>query len=141
MPAGGAAPSLDALEALAERARHAGLDVALHVHGTPRPLPPDAELAAYRVVQESLTNAIKHAACAPTEVVARVGRAGARAARRGPRRGAPPPAALEGGGHGLVGMRERVRHCGGELHAGRRAGGGFEVVARIPVEQREVVAT
>jgi signal transduction histidine kinase len=139
VPAGGAAPTLDALEALAERARHAGLDVALQVRGAPRPLPPGAELAAYRVVQESLTNAIKHAACAPTEVVLEWGERTLelRVSDRGEGRLA---AALEGGGHGLVGMAERVRHCGGELHAGRRPGGGFEVVARIPVEQPAAVA-
>jgi signal transduction histidine kinase len=138
LPPGG--PSLEALEALVERARHAGLEVALHVAGAPRALAPDAELAAYRIVQESLTNAIKHAACAPTEVVLEWGERSLelRVADRGE---GLRPTALEGGGHGLAGMRERVRHCGGELHAGRRPGGGFEVVARIPVEQREVVAT
>jgi signal transduction histidine kinase len=140
LPAGGAAPSLAALEALVEQARHAGLEVALSVHGTPRPLAPGAELAAYRTVQEALTNAIKHAGCAPTEVALEWGeeKLELRIADRGEGRRA---AALEGGGHGLVGMRERVRHCGGELHAGRRPGGGFEVVARIPVEQPAAVAT
>jgi signal transduction histidine kinase len=140
VPAGGAAPSLDALEALAERARHAGLEVALRVEGTPRPLAPAAELAAYRIVQEALTNAIKHAACAPTEVVLEWSERSLelRVADRGEGR---RPTALEGGGHGLVGMRERIRDCGGELHAGRRAGGGFEVVARIRVEQPAAVAT
>jgi signal transduction histidine kinase len=136
----GASPTLDALEALVERARHAGLDVALHVDGAPRALAPDAELAAYRVVQEALTNAIKHAACAPTEVVLEWGERTLelRVADRGEGR---RPTALAGGGHGLAGMRERLRHCGGELHAGRRPGGGFEVVARIPVEQPAAVAT
>ena len=140
VPAGGAAPSLDALAALAERARHAGLEVELSVHGAPRPLSPAAELAAYRVVQEALTNAIKHADCAPTEVVLEWGDEALelRVADRGEGR---RPTALDGGGHGLVGMRERLRHCGGELHAGRRPGGGFEVVARIPVEQPAAVAT
>jgi signal transduction histidine kinase len=139
VPAGGAAPTLDALEALVERARHAGLEVALSVQGTPRPLAPDAELAAYRVVQESLTNAIKHAASAPTEVVLRWGD-GELELRVADRGEGLRPAGLDGGGHGLVGMRERVRHSGGELHAGRRPGGGFEVVARIPVEQPAAVA-
>jgi signal transduction histidine kinase len=136
----GDAPTLDALEALVERARHADLDVALRVAGAPRPLSPAAELAAYRIVQEALTNAIKHAACAPTEVALEWGDEALelRVADRGKGRRAT---ALDGGGHGLVGMRERVRHCGGELHAGRRPGGGFEVVARIPVEQPAAVAT
>jgi signal transduction histidine kinase len=135
-PAGG--PSLAALEALRERARLAGLDVALRVAGAPRPLAPDAELAAYRVVQEALTNAIKHAGCAATEVVLEWGEHALelRVADRG---AGGRAAALEGGGHGLAGMRERLRECGGELHAGRRSGGGFEVVARIPVEQPAAV--
>jgi signal transduction histidine kinase len=136
----GAAPSLDALEALVERARHADLDVSLRVRGRPRPLAPASELAAYRLVQEALTNAIKHAACAPTEVVLEWGDDALelRVADRGEGR---RPTALDGGGHGLAGMRERIRQCGGELHAGRRGGGGFEVVARIPVEQPVAVAT
>jgi signal transduction histidine kinase len=131
--AGSPSPSLDALPALVERARHAGLDVSLRVRGTPRGLPQGAELAAYRVVQEALTNAIKHAACAPTEVVVdwREESLELRVADRGDGGAAPE---LEGAGHGLVGMAERVRVCGGELRAGPRAEGGFEVVACIPAE-------
>jgi len=132
MPSAAPAPSADALATLVERARDAGQAVTLRVQGTPRALPHGAELAAYRVVQEGLTNAIKHAAGAATEVdvtwardalelrVADSGDGGA-----GHR--------LQGGGHGLVGMAERVRLHGGELHAGPRGGGGFEVVARIPL--------
>ena len=99
--------------------------------GTPRPLPPDAELAAYRVVQEALTNAIKHAGGAATGVQLVWGDAALelRVADRGA--GGLEPE-LAGGGHGLVGMRERVRPFGGEVSAGPRAGGGYEVVARIP---------
>ena len=130
---GAPATSLDALPALVERARHAGLEVALSVRGVPRALPQGAELAAYRVVQEALTNAIKHAGGAPTEVALDWGEQALElhVADRGAGGGAHR---LEGGGHGLVGMAERVRSLGGELHAGPRDGGGFEVRARIPVE-------
>jgi signal transduction histidine kinase len=128
-----AEPSLAALPALVERARHAGLPVTLGVTGAPRPLPPGAELAAYRVVQEALTNAIKHAGGAPTDVRLDWGEAALelRIADRGAGGLAPE---LDGGGHGLVGMRERVRPYGGEVSAGLRPGGGYEVVARIPIE-------
>ena len=88
------------------------------------------DLAAYRVVQEALTNAIKHAGAAPTEVTVRWEPA-PRARDRRQRRPRRPTAS--GGGHGLVGMEERVRLYDGELRAGRRAGGGFEVVARLPL--------
>jgi len=126
-----AGPSLDALPALVERARDAGLPVTLAVVGTPRPLPPGAGLAAYRVVQEALTNAIKHAGGAPTGVQLVWGEH-ALELRIADRGAGELDAALVGGGHGLVGMRERVRPYGGEVTAGRRAGGGYEVVARIP---------
>jgi signal transduction histidine kinase len=137
LPDEGPSPSLATLPALVERARHAGLEVDLRVHGTERALPAGAELAAYRVVQEALTNAIKHAACAPTEVDVRWGERSLelRVADRGD--GDRPPG-LDGAGHGLVGMGERVRLYGGELRAGPRAGGGFEVVASIPVEPAAV---
>jgi signal transduction histidine kinase len=130
------APTLDGLDGLVERARAAGLPVALTVEGERRPLPEGVELAAYRVVQEAITNAIKYADAAPTEVHVRYGRQDVQlqVSDRGP--GAGAPGHVGGGGHGLVGMRERVRIFGGELHTGRRAGGGFEVRARIPVNGR-----
>jgi signal transduction histidine kinase len=128
------APTLDGLDGLVERARAAGLPVALTVEGERRPLPEGVELAAYRVVQEAITNAIKYADAAPTEVHVCYGRRDVElhVSDRGP--GAGAPGRVDGGGHGLVGMRERVRIFGGELHTGRRAGGGFEVRARIPVD-------
>jgi signal transduction histidine kinase len=131
-----AAPTLDGLAGLVERARAAGLPVALTVEGERRPLPEGVEHAAYRVVQEAITNAIKYAAAAPTEVHVSYGRQDLElhVGDRGP--GAGAPGRVGGGGHGLVGMRERVRIFGGELHTGRRAGGGFEVRARIPLDGR-----
>jgi signal transduction histidine kinase len=123
-------PTMRELDSLVERTRAAGLPVSLTVEGEPRPLPAGMDLAAYRVVQEALTNAIKHAGAAPTEVTVRwepshleleIVDNGA------------PAANGHGGGHGLVGMEERVRLYDGELRTGRRAGGGFEVIARLPL--------
>src|SRR6185436_14425024 len=123
-------PTLRELDGLIARSRAAGLQVTLAVVGEPQELPPGKDLAAYRVVQEALTNAIKHAGAAPTSVTVRW-----------------QPAALEleivdrggtamngtnGSGHGLVGMEERMRLYDGSLRAGPTAGGGFEVVARMP---------
>jgi signal transduction histidine kinase len=129
------APTLDGLDGLVERARAAGLPVALTVEGERRPLPEGVELAAYRVVQEAITNAIKYADAAPTEVRVRYGARDVqlRVCDRGPGAGSVA-SRLSGGGHGLVGMRERVRIFGGDLHTGRGADGGFEVRARIPVD-------
>jgi signal transduction histidine kinase len=127
-------PTLEALDALIDGARTAGLPVAVRIEGERRPLPPGVDLAAYRVIQEAITNALKHAGAAPTDVCVRYGEdevelevidrgPGQRLRRRD----------LAGGGHGLVGMQERVRVFGGELFTGRRRGGGFEVRARIPL--------
>ena len=129
------APGLARIEQLAERARDAGLPVELRIEGERVDLPPGVDLAAYRVVQEALTNSIKHAGPARADVVVRYSPAmlvleisddGV-----GPN-GSQTPAA-PGGGHGIVGMRERVGLYGGELEAGRRRGGGFAVRARLPL--------
>jgi signal transduction histidine kinase len=123
-------PTLRELDALVDRTRAAGLPVTLTVEGEPRSLPAGMDLAAYRVVQEALTNAIKHAGAAPTEVTVRW--EPAHLELEIVDNGAPA-ANGNGGGHGLVGMEERVRLYDGELRAGRRQGGGFEVVARLPL--------
>jgi signal transduction histidine kinase len=123
-------PTMRELDSLVARTRAAGLPVSLKVEGEPRRLPAGMDLAAYRVVQEALTNTIKHAGPVPTEVTVRW---------------RPSHLELEivdtgsaagnghSGGHGLIGMEERVRLYDGELRTGRRAGGGFEVVARLPL--------
>jgi signal transduction histidine kinase len=130
-------PTLEALDALVERARTAGLPVSLRIEGERRALPPGVDLAAYRVIQEAVTNALKHAGAAPTDICVRYGDEGVELAvtNNGPghRRRHHD---LAGGGHGLVGMQERVRVFGGELFTGRRRGGGFEVRARIPVHEQ-----
>jgi signal transduction histidine kinase len=126
-------PSLRELEALVERARAAGVPVDLTVDGAQRELPAGLDLAAYRVVQEALTNVVKHGGRAPTEVRVHY-RADAVEVRIADRGDGAVELRLDGGGHGLVGMTERVRMYGGKLHAGRRPGGGFEVHAVLPLE-------
>ncbi len=125
-------PSLAELDALVDRSRAAGLPVEVRVLGERRALPAGIDLAAYRIVQEALTNTLKHAGAAPTEVHLRWGEDELeleildRGAAQAPRNGS-------GGGHGLVGMAERVRLYGGELEAGPRPAGGFRVRARLPL--------
>ncbi|HEY7200167.1 MAG TPA: ATP-binding protein, partial [Candidatus Dormibacteraeota bacterium] len=101
--------------------------------GEARPLPPGVDLSAYRIVQEALTNALRHAGAARADVVLRYGEAGIEVEVTDDGRGpAANGAGAAAGGHGLVGMRERVGMFGGELDAGAREGGGFRVWARLP---------
>ena len=135
-------PTMAGVGALVERAREAGLPVELRVSGERRSLPAGLDLAAFRVVQEGITNALKYADRAPTEVRVRWG---ARELEleildRGPGPARERLEAAGGGGHGLVGMRERVKLYGGELHAGRQRGGGFEVRALLPVQSEDEAA-
>jgi signal transduction histidine kinase len=136
-PAGGDAalhpqPGLGDLGALIGRVSATGLPVEMHVSGTPRPLPPGAELAAYRVVQEALTNVLRHGGRAATSVLIQWGEKlviivsdNGRAASTG---GASAP------GRGLLGLAERLSLYGGELAAGPQPGGGWQVRAVMPVE-------
>jgi signal transduction histidine kinase len=132
-------PSLRELDALVERTRVAGMPVSLSVDGERRELSAGLDLAAYRVVQEALTNALKHGGGAPTDVQVHY-RADAVEIRIADRGGGTVTARLGGTGHGLVGMRERVRMYGGDFQAGRRRGGGFEVHVRLPLEGEEEAA-
>ena len=127
-------PTFDGLDALVTRAREAGLPVELEVEGTPRPLPAGVDLAAYRVVQEALTNALQHAPGARTTVSVhwRADALELVIADRGP--GRAPGRETQGPGQGLIGMRERVALYGGDLRTGPRRGGGFEVRVRLPLE-------
>lgn len=137
-------PTLDAIGPLIERANAAGLRATLHVDGDPRSLPAGAEVAAYRVVQEALTNTLKHAGAAQADVVLRWHPDALEivVADRGSVPGRPhgDTADLPSGGHGIVGMRERVKVYGGELSANPRPDGGFVVRARIPLVEGELVA-
>jgi signal transduction histidine kinase len=134
--AGSAAPGLSQLHALVERAQSAGLPVELHIDGRLEALTPGLDLVGYRIVQEALTNAIKHAGVAGARVNVRVGAGLLELEVSDDGHDASPGRDNNGQpGHGLVGMRERVRLYGGELHAGRRDDrDGFEVRARIPLD-------
>jgi signal transduction histidine kinase len=127
-PASGLA-SLDRLVAGAEAT---GLEVSTRVEGTPRPLPAGTDLAAFRIVQESLTNVTRHAGPASATVLVRYGNDDLTVQVDDDGRG---PAAADGaGGNGIRGMRERAAALGGELSAGSRPGGGFRVRARLPLD-------
>jgi signal transduction histidine kinase len=131
-------PGLAELAALAEGVRAAGLPVVLVIDGDPAGLPAAVDISAYRIVQEALTNVLKHAGPARAEV--RVGCGVDEVFIEVTDDGAGPqpagPAGPVGGGHGLAGMRERVALFGGELAAGPRPGGGFAVRARLPLEEQ-----
>lgn len=127
-------PGLAGLDALVEHVRDAGLAVTLRVEGEPRPLPPGVDLSAYRIVQEGLTNALKHAGPARAEVVVRYRPREVELSVTDDGRGTDP--AGNGGGHGLVGMRERVALYGGRLSAGPRPAPerGFAMTAALPID-------
>jgi signal transduction histidine kinase len=125
-------PGLDQLADLLEHTRGAGMPVSLAVEGAPCPLPPGTALAAYRVVQEALTNTRKHGGPGVrADVTLRFGPDGLviRVADNG-RGGA---ATCDGAGHGLLGMRQRVELHGGTVGAGPAAGGGYRVTAQLPL--------
>jgi signal transduction histidine kinase len=128
-------PTLRALPALVESACAAGQPVELRVEGAPAALPPGLDLSAYRIVQEALTNAVRHAG--PVPVTARVHHAADRLELEVTNAPGRPPAArpTPGKGHGLIGMRERAELFGGTLQAGRTQEGGFRVRAVLPLPE------
>jgi signal transduction histidine kinase len=123
-------PGLADLQPLLQNVREAGLPVSLHVDGAPVSLPQALDLSAYRIVQEALTNTLKHAGPSRAEVTVRYTADGVELEVRDDGAGTGPSG---GGGHGLVGMRERAAMLGGEIDAGPRAEGGFSVRARLPL--------
>jgi signal transduction histidine kinase len=123
-------PGLDDLPTLVAQVREAGLTVQLEVEGERRELPVGIELSAYRIVQEALTNALKHAGKAQASVHIRYGVDSLELEIVDDGAGAPAP--VSSGGHGLVGIRERVALYGGRLDAGRRPSGGFAVRVLLP---------
>ncbi|MFE4632181.1 sensor histidine kinase [Streptomyces sp. NPDC056773] len=153
-------PSLSRLSPLIDRIAFAGLPVEVRISGEPRPLPAGIDVTAYRIIQEALTNALKHGDGVKAEVTVRYAdqalrvevlnsgpsvlsedRAGDRERIPG-HAGKPAPAAstaarpkADGAGHGLVGLRERVAVYGGDFDARRRLGGGYRVRARLPLER------
>ncbi|MGH7687956.1 MAG: sensor histidine kinase [Candidatus Dormibacteria bacterium] len=125
-------PGLRDVEQLVGQTRAAGVTVTLTVEGEPRQLPPGVELSAYRIVQEALTNVLRHAG--PARCMVLVSYGGDRLELRITDDGRGADAAPSNG-HGLVGMRERVALFGGEFHAGGVPGGGFAVRATLPVSR------
>jgi signal transduction histidine kinase len=128
----GPQPGLGSPQALVEELRTAGRQVELHIEGAPVDVPPGVDLSAYRIVQEALTNMLKHAGEAEAEVTVRYGEATLEleVVDNGSGAGAPG----RGPGHGLIGMRERVALYGGVLEAGARNGHGYAVRARLPLD-------
>ena len=123
-------PGVADISPLVEQLRAAGLPVDVVIDGDPRALPPGIDLVAYRVVQEALTNALKHAGAARAEVSIRYGATALEVSVVNDGH----VASDGGGGHGIVGMRERVALYGGAFEAGPRRGGGYSVRARLPLE-------
>jgi signal transduction histidine kinase len=124
-------PALDDLGPLLDRAQAAGVDVELSVKGDPRPLPAGVELSAYRIVQEALTNVIKHSRSDRAWVELRYRKDGLQLEIRDQGVGAAS-SELPRSGHGLVGMRERVALYGGSIEAGPVDGRGYRVLATLP---------
>jgi signal transduction histidine kinase len=123
-------PGLESLDSLAQEVGRAGLPVRLHVDGDRVPLPRAIDLSAYRIVQEGLTNALKHARASQADVTIRYAPDELQIEVRDDGRGESP---TDGLGHGLVGIRERVKIYGGEMTTGKAAGGGFVLSTRLPV--------
>ena len=123
-------PSLAHVELLVDQVRAAGMPVELRVEGEPVPLPQGVALSGYRIVQEALTNALKHAGPARATVTVLYDEHELTLEIADSGRGA---ANGNGGGHGVIGMRERVALFGGEFDAGSRAGHGYAVQVRLPL--------
>jgi signal transduction histidine kinase len=123
-------PGLDDLDSLLREVGRAGLPVELHVDGEPIPLPRGIDLSAYRIVQEGLTNALKHARANNADVSVRYQPYELQLEIRDDGIGT---ATTDGLGHGLIGIRERVKIYGGEMTAGTASGGGFILSTRLPL--------
>jgi len=130
-------PGLDRLDELVGSFADAGLTVTREVTGRPRPLPEAVGLAAYRVIQESLTNVRKHAACARASLHLGYTPEALRLTIENDGHGTSGTHAPGPPGHGIIGMRERVAAVGGRLSAGPRPGGGYRVLAELPLSRRE----
>jgi signal transduction histidine kinase len=139
-------PSLSRLSPLIDRIAFAGLPVEVRISGQPRPLPTGIDVTAYRIIQEALTNALKHGDGTKAEVTVRYaehylrvevlnsGPSVLTGGAAGPR-SHPAAGQAHGAGRGLLGLRERVAVYGGDLDARRRLGGGYRVRARIPMDR------
>ena len=127
-------PGLDKVDALVKDIDRAGLPVELHVQGEPFPLPQSIDLSAYRIVQEALTNTLKHAHASHADVTIHYSPDEVRIEVRDDGRGAVE---ANGHGHGLIGIRERVKLYGGDMTAGTANGGGFILSTRLPLPEAQ----
>jgi signal transduction histidine kinase len=127
-------PGLDGLDSLVEEVGRAGLPVRLHLDGDRFPLPRAIDLSAYRIIQEGLTNALKHAQASHADVTVRYGSNELELEVRDDGRGATTTNGL---GHGLVGIRERVKIYGGDMITSTSAGGGFVLSTRLPLSREQ----
>ncbi|MGH7642009.1 MAG: sensor histidine kinase [Candidatus Dormibacteria bacterium] len=127
-------PRLADLEPLLERTRKAGIEVDLRIQGEPRRLPDGLELSAYRIVQESLTNTIRHSDARSASVLVEYRASELRLQVSDDGHGSPPG---NGAGHGLIGIRERVALFGGTVEASPRDGHGWQVSAGLPTDGEE----
>jgi signal transduction histidine kinase len=125
-------PGLDGLDSLLDEVGRAGLPVELHIEGKPSPLPRGIDLSAYRIVQEGLTNALKHAHASDADVTVRYRPDELEIEVRDNGQGS---ATNDGLGHGLIGVRERVTIYGGKMTAGTAVEGGFVLNTRLPLLQ------
>ena len=126
-------PDLGSVPALVDETRKAGVPVTLRLEGAAYPVPAAVGVTAYRIVQEALTNVVKHAGSAPTDVTIRY-RPGVVEIAVVNEGGGHDPGALRERGFGLLGMRERAAHFGGTVEAGPRTEGGFSVRAVLPLK-------
>ena len=132
-------PGLGRLQSLIDGVAAGGLVIDLHVSGSPRELPPGLDLAAYRVIQEGLTNVMKHAGAAKTTIMLDYGDAVLQVevaddGQPGPGTSPDGSAVIPGTGRGLLGLRERVTMYGGDFDVGRRPDGGWRIRAQIPLD-------
>jgi signal transduction histidine kinase len=127
-------PGLDGLDSLLDEVGRAGLPVELHIDGNPVPLPRGIDLSAYRIVQEGLTNALKHAHASDADVIVRYRPDELEIEVRDNGHGS---ATSDGLGHGLIGVRERVKIYGGKMTAGQATDGGFVLSTRLPINKDE----
>jgi signal transduction histidine kinase len=128
----GPQPGLDRVEALLQDVGRAGLPVRLRVDGDRVRLPRGIDISAYRIVQEGLTNALKHAHATQADVALRYAADGLTIEVKDNGHG---PATSNGHGHGLIGIRERVKLYGGEMSTTTANGGGFTLTARLPLTE------
>jgi len=129
----GPQPGLGSLDSLIDQVREAGLPVEVRIEGQQVALPPGVDLSAYRIIQEAITNVLKHANASRVEVIVNY-RPDAVAVTISDNGAGPGPQNGGSNGHGLAGMRERVALFGGDLSTGTSALGGFTVRATLPVK-------